>query len=421
MAIRSRDNRSQMGGWSRILLSTAVVFLALYRNVWMAVQSGDSSLFEMSVDISNAARVVGNTATTAVSLTSTNSTLVSKPQVSHSANKNIELPIHLKQVANLNLTLVYVRVGKTGGNTLNSVLRSNCRWYTESGKRTKCLRALDDDADSEESAVSKVTKATTHVRKRKSFKTWIKESNGFLITVRNPVGRVVSAFNMEHPRNTVRKVENLNKVHKNFQIFYLECFPTVEHLAQKLFAYSQKHDEEDKECYDRGSKILRGQGNPFVASHLKANYGHYAKYTFGKYPDRSVLVARTEHLWDDMKVIDQSLGGSGVFLAAGSVATHGSEKYVVSDGLSQFGKEVVCCYIASDISIYENLVRRAVNLSPSEKEETMAQVYNDCGLTNSSLVAGNTVALERFRPAGASAASFSWEEWAKSSESGCPQ
>lgn len=270
-----------------------------------------------------------------------------------------------------------------------------------------------------------------------------------MVTVRNPVSRVVSAFNMEHPRNTVKKKDGdttislLENVHHTFRTFYLECFPTVEHLAQRLLLLGNKRNRRnttDQECFVRGSKTLRGQGRPFVASHLKMNYGFYAKDTFGAYPERPVLVARTEHLWDDLKRIDLSLGGNGVFSSAGLAVTHGSEKRAVRDGLSQMGKEIICCYISNELSIYENLVRRAINLSPSEKEETLGQVYQDCGLTNSSWVLANehgegggvfVAALERWRSARTdnstdgtvttTGTSFPWENWAASTDSGCPR
>jgi hypothetical protein len=340
-------------------------------------------------------------------------------------------------ILNKNLTLIYVHVGKTGGTTLDSVLRSNCEWYeTRPGKRKKCLKKLQLNR-LEESMVSKVTKATTHTDPRHDFKHQMSQTNGFLVTVRNPISRVVSAFNTEHPRNALAKKKNaanLENVHINLRKFYLNCFPTVEDLAQSLLAYyntrnnnNTTSDAAAEECYLLGANTLQGRGNPFVASHLRTNYAFYAKYTFEPHPERPVLVARTEYLWEDMKRIDQSfLGGAGVFAKDGSAFTHGSiKKRTVRDGLSPLGKEVVCCYIANELSIYEGLVRGALNLSPLEKEQTMSQVYQDCGLTNSSLLApGQSAALERLlKPDGAkhTILSFPWEAWARGSDSGCPR
>jgi hypothetical protein len=122
--------------------------------------------------------------------------------------------------------------------------------------------------------------------------------------------------------------------------------------------------------------------------------------TFRRYPERPVLALRIEHLWEDLKqvlgVVVTSLGH-----------TWGSEYCHVHGGLSPSGAQTFCwCFLAAEMQIYESLLRKVVNLSPSEKEATLAKVYDQCGLKN-------TVVHDGIDP-------FPWVESAHRPESMCP-
>ena len=76
-------------------------------------------------------------------------------------------------------------------------------------------------------------------------------------------------------------------------------------------------------------------------------------------------------------------------------------------GLSAKGKKIICCYIADELEIFEELMRRAMNLSPQEKEEGLASTYDDCQVSS------------RNHP---DTTRFPWKAWVQNSElSGCPE
>lgn len=277
--------------------------------------------------------------------------------------------------------LMYIHVGKTGGTTLNQILKANCAWMQNPLSRRQCFGQLERV----EPKVSQLTSMMVHVQRpsRKNLAAWLKETNAFLLTVRNPITRTISAFNMEHPLNTLKPGDFLDNIHHNLRTFYLDCFPTIEQMSKRLRQVNHTESSAaDVACFELGKKTLAGQGHPFVASHLYFNYRFYADRTFGNYPSRPVFVARTERLWEDLSGIDRQLGGSGTFDATGSAQTHGSQTYKVKSGLSSEGKLIMCCYLVPELLLYENLIRRAVNLLPLQKEEALDKVYSDCGIRN---------------------------------------
>jgi hypothetical protein len=305
-------------------------------------------------------------------------------------------------------SLVYIHVGKTGGTTLDYVLRSNCYWYSSISKRNICNGALNRQEEEEQeqggihTMISKSTKATLHMKPKNEFDMWIDDATAFLVTLRNPIARAVSAFNMQHPNNTaVWRPTKRPLAHMPLLIkFYHGCFPTVEHLATAM----ERADPQNN-CYAAGLDTLIGSGHPKVAPQLRFNYAYYHNMTSRRYPERPVLALRTEHLWDDVKRVDRLLGGSGIFPRAGEARTWGSEQYHVHEGLSPSGVRTFCCILAAELQIYEILLREAVNLSPSEKEMTLIKVYDQCGL-NAASVNGKE--------------HFEWVEWANNPESMCP-
>jgi hypothetical protein len=62
------------------------------------------------------------------------------------------------------------------------------------------------------------------------------------------------------------------------------------------------------DCYSLGIKTLvLGEGHTTQNTHLNLNYEFYASETIRKYPDREVLVVRTENLWDEIDHLNLAL------------------------------------------------------------------------------------------------------------------
>ncbi len=350
--------------------------------------------------------------------------------------------------------ILYVHVSKTGGLTLDRVLRSNCVWHHKS-RRDMCLRKLHfssvhrDANDTRivtfgrnESALSHLTKFTMHLSKKDDIVQFAKhDATSFLFTVRNPVDRTVSAFNMIHIKN--QPIKNKGKSNNTMQarkIFYGECFPTVEDLANVL-TNQLKHGKtkyiqmptlndpnvtETVNCYELAQGALRGGKNHAKNIHLFKNYKFYEDVSTKMNPKKEVLVIRTEHLWDDLEVLNLALTNALVKHGAvynatqnetassslppsssisslaeirGHAFTHGSEKKNVTSGLSREGRQIVCCYLSEDNQIFEGIVRDALNLDEMEKRTYLDGLYGDCGITEDEREQGGEEV-------------FSWVEWA---------
>lgn len=93
------------------------------------------------------------------------------------------------------LALLYLHVGKTGGMSLDRILRSNCNWRKGKDQRKKCYEALLTGND--ELLLSKKTKATLHMElpPAETIRS-LCHNQEILWTLRNPISRMVSALDM---------------------------------------------------------------------------------------------------------------------------------------------------------------------------------------------------------------------------------
>mmetsp|Transcript_25422 Transcript_25422/g.37845 ORF Transcript_25422/g.37845 Transcript_25422/m.37845 type:complete len:411 (-) Transcript_25422:87-1319(-) len=296
--------------------------------------------------------------------------------------------------------ILYLHIGKTGGTTLDQVFRSNCEWneLNKPPLRVKnCYSALPKKEIPLSSLISQTVHFTVQHRDgdhaMQSIKTAIQRKNvtSFLFTLRNPIDRAVSAFNMQHIDNTLRWPKRyMSEQHLRIN-FYHDCFQTIEDLAMVLgrrrgnTTYVDKVTNETRDCYMLGKQAIRGraghifQGGP----HLFYNYGRYHYETIHAYPEKEVMVVRTEHLWDDIARLNVALGGNKSDISEEMkrhTATYESEKRPVHSGLSMEGKAILCCYLSGENEIYEDILRRAINLNEDEKRAyLLGGLYADCG------------------------------------------
>ena len=306
-------------------------------------------------------------------------------------------------------TIVYLHVGKTGGTSLNKAFRANCEWLS-SGKG-KCFEQLIQP----ETVISHLTKKQVHAQIRKNDPFFSVNATSYLFTIRNPIARAISAYNMDHPKNSPQS--NPYFVFWKTR-FYEKCFPFVEDIASVLLdkfernetktatmpAYNAPNDTSTIDCTGLAQEALQGKAHVLTVSHLSTNYRFYANPTFIRHPEKEIFVVRTENLWNDIDELNTALAGTLVKygevynatilenkdLTATSLAfknvtgyamTHGSGEYKVKSGLSKKGKEIICCHLSEENQIFEDLVRRAANLDSLEKNRYLDGLYSDCGIT----------------------------------------
>ena len=192
---------------------------------------------------------------------------------------------------------------------MDKVLRSNCEWYSPAPKK-KCFRKLG-----EEESVSKATKRTIHLNVRNKIEgKFIRNNNitSFLWTLRNPIHRVVSVFNMDHPDND----RNVPGGYVGFWRgrFYRDCeFQTVQDFADILILLplqqQQQHQQQQDgggtrrtvfrnvtgfgtnktevvNCRELAELVIAGQAHVLINSHLSSNYATYAAATIKPFPHK---------------------------------------------------------------------------------------------------------------------------------------
>ena len=304
-------------------------------------------------------------------------------------------------LSDIDRTILYLHVGKTGGMSLDRTLKANCDDKGSIKNRDSCYAALPETKY--QSVLSNLTIGKVHARwYRRDLQ---EKATSYLYSIRNPISRIVSAFNMCHVDNHRGSRNNAS-----LKIFYKKCFPTIEDLATVLHKNQTMEVTMDGsnttyDCLDVGKKALQGiKSNYSYPCHFLENYAFYTGPSSRRYPDKEILIVRTEFLWDDILLLEQALrsiaaGGHNVsssphndgdditFVlgktfekAIDEKYSHGSEGYVTSLGLSAEGKKTICCYLSNENQIFEDLVRKAVNLDDMEKTEYLNVLYRNCGI-----------------------------------------
>jgi hypothetical protein len=214
-------------------------------------------------------------------------------------------------------------------------------------------------------------------------KEWLRRrTNLLLFTVRNPIDRIVSAFNYHHHElfqgEKPKPLKEYPREKKISARIYTQCFHSVEELAREVSGTnnSTRHPK----CRGLGRALLQGMVQP--VSHFYYNYGYYA-HTVWYNRSKAVAVLRTESLWNDVARIEYLLGGNPEpFLApeAQLKATHGSETYHLQSGLTAEGSIAICCTVHQELQVYHDLILYAVNLNASEKTDTLMVTLRHCGI-----------------------------------------
>lgn len=239
--------------------------------------------------------------------------------------------------------------------------------------------------------------------------TAMEEATTFVITLRNPIERVISSYRFSHPDNciiskdpTVRiplsrgcvtiKSGLLERPSQIGYILYKQCYPSasIESFAQSTmlpWKYHNLHfqnltNSEQALCHQMARRLVQGRKMQRIIPHMQCNYEHYATESIWKYPSKEVFAIRTEHAWDDMVQIDLRIGGNGAFKRHGDQYSHGSEHYQPSP-VSTEAYHKLCCVLEKEIDIYFQMFDLALNLGAAQKAEAEDELREKCGVTTS--------------------------------------
>ena len=292
--------------------------------------------------------------------------------------------------------ICFVHVGKAGGSTIGCMLGFNLHCDESSQTNNNDNHGGSGSSSSSSSSSSSnhdiidlLPIVTTHTFHRE-VNDCVDDSHYYLFTLRDPVARILSAYNYERPNSTDVRA------HKSTGFFprgklYDEChFPTLEELAQKGLL-NKKKDPLSIVCHDRAMNAIMGI-RPYMA-HGYYNYQYYAQFAFGTRenhfasttPDdtaksANVLVIRNEHIAHDWNQISILLDGKMGTLNESNVPKNNptlqklpNEKY-----LSNTSKAVLCEVLCNEIQIYKGLIRTAINLNVDDRELSMQELQSTC-------------------------------------------
>lgn len=355
---------------------------------------------------------------------------------------------------------------------MSRILRANCEWFQDIGARKKCFRDLvrietrevigtGGKREGDELELSKATKRHLHLRIRKEVEeAFIRNNNitSFLWTLRNPISRAVSAFDMDHMDNLGYSKNSYVRFWR--MLFYKDCgFHTAQDLAntlmleekeshidkeedlgmrdERIFVRVRKHESNETmeiNCRQLAEEAVTGKAHILINSHLSANYAKYAAITTKLFPSKEILVLRTEELWSDARNLNHFLllsnedsGGDdgddelkslivrrqkNMTMDHRLTNTHGSEFFKVKSTLNTEGKATICYFLSDENQIYEDLMRRAVNLNSEEKIKYLSMLYDDCGMEKGLASIKNTTIMDGNKE------KFDWKEWRSA---GCPR
>ena len=325
-----------------------------------------------------------------------------------------------------NRSIILIHVGKAGGSSLrtNSFLRPGCLPLLKKGRETISSDKERMEWDNCFLLYNKGQKISMFTEKRvfhmfDKNATEMKHATTFLVTLRNPVDRLISAFRFSHPANCLRSEDypgervppnrgcaiknndakwgqpDQNKTGNNAYILFLKCYPSaaMEDLAQDVMKPWRTHvndtaafhgmtEAEQSMCRDMAQDLLVGKLRLLVP-HMRYNYDYYATHSIRKFPRKEYFGIRTENEWEDFVMVDRMIGGSGLYEKMHKPRTHGSQYYQPSP-LSKEAYQKLCCVMRDEFQVYFEFFDAAKNLNENDKEEKEQTIRDRCGIPETS-------------------------------------
>lgn len=241
----------------------------------------------------------------------------------------------------------------------------------------------------------------------------MKTATSWLLALRNPVDRAISAYQYSHPANcqdTQQLWPNSTKGCINYFLLqkdkgprtqlqneqqlinlFVTCFPKsdMELFVQAATTSSDYADQENgSNCARLARDYISGRGQIFPIPHLRFNFQHYQTNVLDVYnnnTDKEWFGIRTEHLAEDYDSLNQQLGGKATLSGEHQQQpvvklTHGSEHFRSASKLSKESYEKLCCLLQGELSIYRELVQRVWNFDTTEKVDTIYSLAQKCGI-----------------------------------------
>lgn len=218
-------------------------------------------------------------------------------------------------------------------------------------------------------------------------------STVFLISVRNPIERMVSWYNYENARQKwVHQPGQLGQPRyqclKRLQKWgdWDGCFETLDELATNCTPPTSSNIVEEKQqsCQRLAWDVVRGTIG--CAVHNEFNYANYRNAIHKlKSVDSTnssttrILVIRSEHMADDWNGLEVLFGGINAPTNGDAIfRTVLNKSKGNKEPLSWKGLQNLCRALCDEIQIYKSFILAAENLNSAQKAESLNDLRASC-------------------------------------------
>jgi hypothetical protein len=219
-------------------------------------------------------------------------------------------------------------------------------------------------------------------------------TNVFLISIRNPIERMISWYNYENPRqewvHAPRRMKQpryqcLKKLHKwesgdgcfeTLDELATNCTPPVPSLSINT---SDVIEQKKQTCNKLAWNVV--QGKVGCACHNEFNYAHYTNVIqnlkSAQNETKHILVFRSAHLAEDWDKLELLFGG-GNGTAGNTIFNTTLNKSKGKSDLSPEGLRNLCRALCHEIQVYKSIILEAENLDASQRAESLEEVKSLC-------------------------------------------
>jgi hypothetical protein len=319
-----------------------------------------------------------------------------------------------------NESIYFVHIGKSGGETIKSILQFGCHTRLNRELQAACFAQLHH------SQLSQAVQGYLHCFQQARNSVLPAKATAFMFSLRHPLDRTNSWLDYVHPKHC--RLDNPQATRQNCMAkaiidkeqllnnrspktnwlmqFFVNCqINTMHDWARALKVHlpanrtartvinndstadnSNNSQNEQRTCHELAkTSLVGGQSNignlddvP-LAAHLIANIRVNYDLAARRFPKTSIYVIRTEYLWNDLKQLDKYLGGSGVFGEANNgKVVNAKRRHVLETQLSTQSIRLLCCGLKLELLTYRILINKAKNLDPRAKTQTLDRAMTRC-------------------------------------------
>lgn len=279
----------------------------------------------------------------------------------------------------------FIHIGKNGGSTMAAMLMNGCHSWV---KKPCPGKQIQNE--------SRISFLTTYYHSPDFEKDTIRKIpyQFYVVQIREPLSRFKSLFGAYHVGNAAArgKKDQLvsgTQVMKDRQKLFSTCFPSLEDFSSAIgldkASWSPTYLKGDMALIQSCTKVMDAMLSYSSKYSEHWSWNHHTVYRRllqgnEHFKHAVVLALRTEHLWVDWKTASQKLGDGNAEVPVNPdrKRAYSLLDLPVSTELSEDGREKLCGALKDEYKAYIALLRSAVNLNATDREESLALVKRNC-------------------------------------------